>query len=450
MTASIIDSKYFGSTFGDPAVQRIFTDEGRFSSWLRVEAALARSQARLGLIPEEAALAITNAAKVENLDTKKMAEEYQKIGFPILPLVHQLAKCCDKESARWIHWGATTQDITDTGLVLQMKAAFSIISSQLDAVITAVSKLSEEHRLTVMAGRTFQQQAAPITFGFKTAVWLDELLRHRERLPDIKKRALVCQFGGAVGTLATLGDRGLDVVKELSQELELEEPAISWHTSRDGWAEAIFWIAMVGTTLAKIANEVATLMRTEVDEVREPYESGKGGSSTMPQKRNPVACPIIMSIGNKLRESLSSQLAAMVQEHERSVSAMPLEWLTIPEAFVLLSGSLQHAIPMLEELQVDKNKMLKNLTMGGGLLMAEAVMMGIAPKIGRNHAHDLVFGAAGKAWDKGMTLREALIDDERIREHLSLDEIDKLIDPVNYIGSADNMIERVLRKVTHD
>ncbi len=450
MTSSIIDSEYFGSTFGDPAVQRIFTDEGRFSGWLRVEAALARSQARLGLIPEEAAQSITNAAKVENLDTKKMAEEYQKVGFPILPLVHELAKCCDKESARWIHWGATTQDIVDTGLVLQMKDAFSIIGSQLDMLISAVSNLSEEHRLTVMAGRTFQQHAAPITFGFKVAVWLDELLRHRDRLPDIKKRALVCQFGGAVGTLATLGDKGLDVLKELSQELELEEPAISWHTSRDGWAEAIFWISMVGATLAKIATEVATLMRTEVDEVREPYEPGKGGSSTMPQKRNPVACPIIMSIGNKLRESVSSQLTAMVQEHERSVSAMPLEWLAIPEAFVLLSGSLQHAIPMLEGLQVDKKKMLTNLSMGGGLLMAEAVMMGVAPKIGRNQAHDLVFGAAGKAWDKGITLREALIDDERVREHLSLDEIDKLIDPANYIGSADKMIERVLKRVTHD
>jgi 3-carboxy-cis,cis-muconate cycloisomerase len=450
MTAAIIDSKYFGSTFGDQAVQRIFTDEGRFSAWLRVEAALARSQARLGLIPQEAAEAITKAAKVENLDTKKMAEEYQRIGFPILPLVHELAKCCDKESARWIHWGATTQDITDTGLVLQMKDAFSIIDAQLGELIAAVSILSKEHRLTVMAGRTFQQQAAPITFGFKTAIWLDELLRHRDRLPDIKKRALVCQYGGAVGTLATLGDRGLDVLKELSQELELEEPAITWHTSRDGWAEAIFWISMVGATLAKIATEVATLMRTEVDEVREPYESGKGGSSTMPQKRNPVACPIIMSIGNKLRESVSSQLTAMVQEHERSVSAMPLEWLAIPEAFILLSGSFQHAIPMLEELQVDKQQMLNNLSMGGGLLMAEAVMMGIAPKIGRNHAHDLVFGATGKAWDKGITLREALVEDERVKEYLTLDEIDKLIDPANYIGSADEMIERVLKKVAHD
>ena len=292
MNSSLIDSEYFGSTFSGTQVRKIFSDEGRFSSWLETEAALARVQARLGLIPAKAAKAIDKAAKIENLDIKKMQEEYQKVGFPILPLVHELARFCDPESARWVHWGATTQDIIDTGLALQMKKAFLIIEEQLGCVISIVARLSKEHELTVMAGRTFQQQAAPITFGFKTAVWLDELLRHRERLSEIRKRVLVCQFGGAVGTLSTLGGRGLDVLGELSIELDLEEPSISWHTARDGWAEAIFWIAMVGTTLAKIANEVATLMRTEVDEVREPYEVGKGASSTMPQKRNPVSCPI--------------------------------------------------------------------------------------------------------------------------------------------------------------
>lgn len=450
MTSAIIDSAYFGSTFGHPAVQKIFSDEGRFTGWLNVEAALARAQARLGIIPQDAAEAITAAAKLENLDTEKMTEEYKKVGFPILPLVHEMGRCCDAESARWIHWGATTQDIVDTGLVLQMKEAFSILETQLDDVISAVSRLADEHRFTVMAGRTFQQQAAPITFGFKAAIWLDELLRHRERLPGMKQRAFVCQFGGAVGTLATLGQQGSDVVRELSKELGLGEPAISWHTSRDGWAEALFWISMVGATLSKIANEIATLMRTEVDEVREPYESGKGGSSTMPQKRNPVACPIIMAIGNKLRECVSSQLTAMVQEHERSVSAMPLEWLALPEAFVLLSGSFQHTIPMLEGLQVDSQQMRRNLSMGGGLLMAEAVMMGIAPKIGRNQAHNLVFGAAGRAWDQGITLREALTQDDSLSELLTIEEIDKLIEPANYIGSAVGMIDNVLGKVNYE
>jgi len=450
MTSSIIDSVYFGSAFGNPVVYKIFSDEGRFGAWLEVEAALARAQSRLELIPKAASDNINEAAKVQNLDIVAMTEEYQKVGFPILPLVHQLANACDKESARWVHWGATTQDIVDTGMVLQMKTAFGILAGQLDEVIAAVAKLAEDHRTTVMAGRTFQQQAAPVTFGFKAAVWLDELLRHRERLTDIKRRALVCQFGGAVGTLATLGDLGLDVVAELSKELGLEEPPISWHTARDGWAEAVFWLAMVGGTLAKIANEVATLMRSEVDEVREPYIPGKGGSSTMPQKRNPVACPIIMAIGNRLREHVGSQLTAMVQEHERAVAAMPLEWMVIPEAFVLLSGSLQHSITMLGGLTVDRVRMLENLHMGGGLLMAEAVMMGLAPIIGRNDAHELVYSSAGKAWDQGITLRDALLADDRIRKHLSVEDVDRLINPANYTGSTEEMITRVLGRVKHD
>ena len=449
MTSSIVDSAYFGSTFRDSAVHGIFSDQSRFAAWLDVESGLARAQARLGLIPEEAAKAITLAAKVENLDILAMTEEYQKVGFPILPLVHQLTNACDKESARWVHWGATTQDIVDTGMVLQMKEAFGILAGQLDEVIAAVAKLAEDHRTTVMAGRTFQQQAAPVTFGFKAAVWLDELLRHRERLPGVKRRALVCQFGGAVGTLATLGGRGMDVLEELAGELELEEPPISWHTARDGWAEAVFWLAMVGGTLAKIATEVATLMRSEVDEVREPFTPGKGGSSTMPQKRNPVACPIIIAIGNRLREHVGSQLTAMIQEHERGVAAMPLEWMVIPEAFVLLSGSLQHSIPMLSELTIDQEKMLENLQMGGGLLMAEAVMMGLAPIIGRNQAHDLVYSAAGKAWDHRITLREALLSDDSIRRHLSVEDVDRLINPANYTGSTDKMITKVLGRVNH-
>jgi 3-carboxy-cis,cis-muconate cycloisomerase len=450
MTSSIIDSAYFGNAFGNSAVQKIFTDEGRFSAWLDVESGLARAQAKLGLIPKSAAEAITKSAKVENLDIPAMTEEYQKVGFPILPLVHQLAKACDKESARWIHWGATTQDIVDTGMVLQMKQALRLIEAQLDRSIDAVAKLADDHRSTVMAGRTFQQQAAPVSFGYKAAVWLDELLRHRDRLAGVKQRALVCQFGGAVGTLATLGDRGSEVVSELSRELSLEEPAISWHTARDGWAEAVFWSAMVGATLGKIATEVTALMRSEVDEVREPFTPGRGGSSTMPQKRNPVACPIIIAISNRLREQVGSQLTAMVQEHERGVAAMPLEWMVIPETFVLLSGSLQQSVDMLEGLTIDQEKMRDNLNMSGGLLMAEAVMMGLAPVVGRNQAHDLVYSAAGKAWDLGTTLRDALISDERIREHLSTEDIDRLIDPVNYTGSADQMISRVLEKVRHD
>lgn len=376
-----------------------------------------------------------------------MKAAYEKIGFPILPMVKQLAAACPPDAARWVHWGATTQDIIDTGLVIQMREGLDLLSDDLDAIILSLSALARNHKNTVMAGRTFQQHAAPITFGFKVAVWLDELLRHRDRLADVKRRALVCSYGGAVGILSTLDKDGIKVLEALSAELKLEVPAISWHTARDAWAELVFWLSMTCSTFSKIASEISTLMRTEIDEVREPFTQGRGGSSTMPQKRNPVSSPIIIAIGNRMREFVPSQLTAMIQDHERAVATQPLEWLIIPEAFVLASGSFNHSKFLLDGLTVNTENMRRNLDMGGGLLMAEAVMMGLAPMIGRGAAHELVNEVSAKAIENGTTLREALLLNEEIRKYLSEPEIDKLIDPANYTGVAAEMIDRVLEKV---
>ena len=442
----LLTSSYYRDMFGTPAMRAIFSDDRRFTSWLETEVALAEVQATLGLIPESAAAAIATAAKLENLNVPAMKEAYEKVGFPILPLVKQLAAACDAESAKYVHWGATTQDVIDTGLVLQMREGLDLIAADLDAIIESVARLAADHRDTVMAGRTFQQHAAPITFGFKAAVWLDELLRHRERLPDIRRRALACSYGGAVGTLSTLNKDGLSVLQALSEKLGLEEPAITWHTARDGWAELIFWLSMVCTTFAKIASEVSTLMRTEIDELREPFQPGRGGSSTMPQKRNPVSCPIIIAIGNRMREFPATQLAAMVQDHERAVATQPLEWLLIPDAFVLTSGSLHHAKHLLGGLTVNADTMRRNLDMGGGFLMAEAVMMGLAPKIGRGQAHHLVAHASNHAIDSHLTLRDGLLATPEVTQHLTEQEIDALLDPANYLGVAKEMVDRVLAK----
>ncbi len=428
-------------------MREVFSDAGRIRAWLQAEAALAKAEADCGIIPVDAAEKITDAARLENLDLAAMKAEYDRVGFPISPLVHQLAKVCDPESARWIHWGATTQDIIDTGLVLQMREGLALIESDIQVILDALSRLVREHRHVVMAGRTFQQQAAPITFGYKAAVWLDEMLRHRERLPDLKRRALVCQFGGAVGTLSTLGGDGVNVRGKLSQKLALEEPAISWHTARDGWAELVHWLAMVATTLGKIAAEIATLMRSEVGEVREPYRPGRGASSTMPHKRNPITAPPVIAIANRLRECVGSQLAAMIQEHERAVATQPLEWLVIPEAFVLLSGALKHSQETLENLDVDTGQMRQNLNAQGGFLMAEAVMMNLATHTGRNEAHKLVSATAERAIDSGRTLRDELLADPRIMENLTEADVDRLLEPANYLGSADKMIDAVLSKL---
>ncbi len=447
MPSSIIDSNYYRDMFGTAEMRAIFSDEARIEAWLDTEVALASAQAKVGIIPDAIADRIAQIAKIENIDFEAMKIEFDKVGFPILPFVHQLTKACDSETARWVHYGATTQDILDTGTTLQIKSGLALVEEEIEGIIQALATLAKEYRETVMAGRTFQQLAAPITFGYKVAVWLDELLRHRDRLKQLKERVLVGQCAGAVGTFATLGNKGLLVQKEMTQLLGLGTPTITWHTARDGWAELVSYFAMVTGTLAKIANEVAILMRSEIGEVSEPFEKGRGASTTLPQKRNPIACEPIIAIAPRLRELASSQLTAMIQEHERGVGQMHIEWMVLPDAFVLTSGSLKHARFILENLVVDKNQMRENLNIGGGLLMSEAVMMRLASKIGKKQAHDVVYGAAGKANDQGLTLKEALIQDEIVTKHLTIAEIDNLIDPSNYTGSAGAMIDAVLQKV---
>lgn len=298
-----------------------------------------------------------------------------------------------------------------------------------------------------MAGRTFQQLAAPITFGYKVAVWLDEILRHQERLKQLKPRILVGQCAGAVGTFATLGNKAAEVQKLFMEELQLAKPNITWHTARDSWAELISLLAMLSATLGKIATEIAILMRSEIGEVSEPFEKGRGASTTLPQKRNPIACQPVIAIAHRMREFVGSQLTAMIQEHERSVGPMHLEWITVPEAFILTSGALKHSVHILENLVVDKARMRANLDMGGGLLMSESVMMGLAAKIGRNKAHEVVYATAGRANDTGITLKEALMADPEINSHLTEDELTQLIDPANYTGMASEMVDQVLNSV---
>jgi 3-carboxy-cis,cis-muconate cycloisomerase len=446
VSAMVVGSAYSGDLFSTPAMRSVFSDERRFESWLRVEVALAKAQAQVGVIPAEAAIRIGEVARLEMLDVVAMKAEYDRVGFPIVPLVKQLVRLCDPESARWVHWGATTQDIVDTGMVLQMRDAFNLLQWDLDGVVAALRQLTIDHRDTVMVGRTFQQHAAPITFGFKAAVWLDELLNHRDRYLALKRRALVCQLGGAVGNLATLGADGVAVRRAFSAELGLAEPAITWHTARDAWAEVVFWLALVGSTLGKIATEVATLMRSEVDEVREPFVLGRGGSSTMPQKRNPILCPPMIAIGHRLRDMVASQLAAMVQEHERAVGAMPIEWMVVPDAFLLTSGTLSHGKALLQGLEVDVERMRVNLESGSGSLMAESVMMGLAQHVGKTEAHERVYAAARLAVEHGSALRTELLADPGIADVLGAPEIDRLLDPHTYLGDSGEMIDRVLER----
>lgn len=446
MAATLYDSVYYADQFSTPAMRAVFSDEARFAAWLTCESALARVQARLGLIPESSARAIAAAARVENLDVPAMKAHYDRVGFAIVPLVRQIAAACGPEAARHLHWGATTQDVLDTGLVLQMRDGLALLEAELDATIRALVRLARAHRDTVMAGRTFQQHAAPITFGWKAAGWLDQALRLRERLPGLRARALVVQYGGAVGTLAPLGDRGPEVRAALAAELGLADPAITWHVARDGLAEVVVWLALAGGLLGRIAAEVAMLMRSEIAEVSEPAAPGRGASSAMPQKRNPIACPQILAIATRLRGLVGQQMETLVQEHERGIAAMPVEWMVLPEGFLLASGAFFHARPMLEGLQVDAARMRANLDLGGGTIMAEAAMAGLAPHLGRVQAQDLVAAAARAALDQGGTLRDRLLAEGQVTAHLDLAALDRLLDPAGYTGSAGAMTDAVLAR----
>ncbi len=442
--ASVIDSAYLGDGFGTPAMRAVFSDRARLSGWLRAEVALAQAQAGLGLIPDAAAQAIAQAARPENMDLAAMKADFDVSGVAIVPLVRHLGALLPPEHRRFLHYGATTQDITDTGCVLQMRDALGLIAADLDALCRALAALAGRHRDTVMAGRSFQQQAVPVTLGYKAAVWLDECLRHRARLAALRPRLLVGQLGGAVGTLATMGAQGPAVRSAMMAALGLGEAVITWHTARDRWAELVQWQALAGATLGKIAGEVAVLMRSEIGELSEPATPGRGGSSTMPQKRNPVACPQVMAIARRLRDLPALQLDAMMQEHERGLGAMPMEWLVVPDGFVLLSGALAQMRPVLEGLQVDPARMASNMARGGGLIMAEAVMMGLAPAMGRDQAKQAVERAARAATAGGTDLRAALIADPAVTAHLDGAALDRLLDPAAYTGSAGAMVDAVL------
>ncbi|MEM9684128.1 MAG: adenylosuccinate lyase family protein [Pseudomonadota bacterium] len=447
MATSIIDSSYYGDMFTSDRMHRLFSDEARFQAWLDFEAGLARAQARLSIIPQEAADEITEKARLEFVDTAAMKEEFDRVGFPIVPIVHQLAHAVSDETSRYVHWGSTTQDVTDTGMVLQIRNGLDLLDEMLGDLERTLAAIAERHRDTVMVGRTMQQQAAPVTFGYKVAIWLAEVNRHRERLAEMRPRALFGQVAGAVGTNATLGDRGMEVRRETMKELGLTEAPITWHVSRDNWTEVTVLLAMVGATMAKIGLEVALLSRSEVAEVAEPFVPGRGASSTLPQKRNPIVCQPLIAAGKLLREKAALALDAMIQEHERSAGAMHLEWSILPEAFVLAGGAIENALSILDGLVVDEDRMTENLNLLNGMVMSEAVMMGLAPHIGRNQAHDVVYEACARCADEGVTLRDALVDDARISDKLSADEIDAMLDPANYLGCAPEMVDEVLALV---
>lgn len=450
MTIGILQSTVFGDLFGTQAMRDVFGEPALFRNCAVVEAALARAQARLGIIPAEAAAKISKIADAivdgsEPLDFARLKRETATVGFPILPLVRQLADRAG-EAGRWLHWGATTQDIMDSAVVLQVRDGLALIETELTTLRGHLAALAKKHRDTPMPGRTFFQQALPVTFGYKAAVWLSSFDRHAERLAEVKKRVLVAQFGGAVGTLASLGsgEEALRTLGELARELGLAEPAITWHVARDAIAETVQFLALLGGSLAKIADDVMLMSATEFGEAAEPFEAGRGSSSTMPQKRNPISCGVIIAAARALRQQAGLALDAMVNSFERNAAAWHLEWIAVPEAFGYAAGALHQTAFLAGGLIVDAAGMQKNLDLTHGLIVAEAVMMGLAPVIGRNEAHDLVYDSCRTAIESSRPLYDVLQENKDVAGPLGADKLKALTDPANYLGAAQAMVDRVL------
>lgn len=445
MSTTVFDSALFRDMFGTAEMRAVFSDKALIERYIEVEIALAQAEARCGVIPAEAAVQIAELARFESLDLEHMQHETEIVGYPILPLVEQLSTLCG-EAGRYVHWGATTQDIMDTAVVLQVRAALAIVERDIQAVRGLLAELALRYRDTPMAGRTHLQHALPITFGYKVAVWLSMFDRHAERLVELRPRVEIGQFAGAAGTLASLGDKGLEVQEALMAELGLGVPQATWHVARDGLAEALNFLGLVTGSLGKIALDVMMMMTSELGEVYEPFVKGRGASSTMPQKRNPISCELMYAAAKGVRQQAGLMLDAMIQDFERSTGPWQAEWVAIPEAFALSAASLGQAKFMLAGLEVRTERMRQNLDMTRGLIVAEAVMMGLAPALGRQVAHDVVYAACRVANDDGISLLDALLARPDVTDRLERAELERLTDPANYLGLAPQMVDRALAR----
>lgn len=441
MTLNPADSTIFGGLFGTDEIRALYDDRRRLAFMLEVEVALARAQAAVGVIPADAARAIAAAADLAKLDLAQIRAETEKAGQPVMAIVKALTQAAGAEAGRWVHWGATTQDITDTAQVLQLRAAFVPIERDLRALIAALATQADTHRTTVMAGRSFLQQALPVSFGYKAAVWLAPLLRHLERLEQLKPRLLQVQFGGAVGTLASLGDKGRAVTERLAADLGLGCPIAPWHASRDTIAELGAWLGLVAGSLAKFAGDVTLLAQTEFGELVETTEVGRGGSSTMPQKRNPIISTHILAAAAGVEAQVPLLLAAQHHQLERAVGPWQAEALALPQALALTAGALAQSVRVAAGMRPDAGRMRANLAITNGLVMAERIMMALADKLGRGEAHHLVQDACLRAMAEDRPLRAILGENAEIAGALDLDG---LMDPAGYLGEAEAVVDRVV------
>ncbi len=447
MASSVFDQILLKHLWGTDELRAIFCDENRVQKWYDLEAALALEQAELGIIPREAAQEIAAQAKVANVDLEAIAAEIRRVKHPLVPALRALQKKCKGDLGEYVHFGPTTQDVLDTGVVLQVQQSHTIFLRDVRAIGRELYRLAETYRDTPMTGRSHAVQALPITFGHKCAVWLSEMSRHYERMRQLEARVFVGILVGAVGTKASYGPQAIELDRRVMQRLGLGVADINWQPARDRLAEYVSVLGLIGGTLGKIANEIINLERNEIDELAEPWSEGKVGSSTMPHKRNPSVCENIVTVSRAIRYSVGLMQEAMCVEHERDGAAWRMEWKALPEACLMLGVMLAQSKYVLAGLKVNVGKMRSNLDLLGGFLLSERVMFALSDKVGKQTAHELVYEASMHGMEHGITFEKSLLENKQVREALSEKELRAALDPTTYVGLAPKIVDDVLAQV---
>ncbi|WP_109439965.1 3-carboxy-cis,cis-muconate cycloisomerase [Acinetobacter haemolyticus] len=448
-------SQLYASLFYQSEVTAIFSDHRLLSYMIQAEVALAKAQAQVNVIPVSAATIIEQVGEfaLDKIDLDALAVATGLAGNIAIPLVKQftaIVKQQDEQASRYVHWGATSQDIIDTATILQCRDALAVIEKQLHSAYQISLQQAERYRDQVMIGRTWLQQALPITLGHKFARYAAALKRDLDRLQVMKSRVFTAQLGGAVGSLASLQEQGSTVVEAYANQLGLTVPECTWHGERDRFVEIASLLAMIVGNVGKMAKDWSLLMQTEIAEVYEPTAKGRGGSSTMPHKRNPVAAASILAAANRVPALMTSIYQSMVQDHERALGAWHAEWLAIPEIFQLCAGALERSNEVLQAIDVNVEAMQRNLDTTQGLIMAEAVMMALASKIGRLNAHHLVEQACQQAVAQDAHLKNILSNLDEVKEHFSAQTLDELFKPESYLGNIQMQIDSVLKAAQGD
>ncbi|MCW5605273.1 MAG: adenylosuccinate lyase [Burkholderiales bacterium] len=446
MASGVFDDTLIKHLWSTDEMRAIFSDRARVQKWYDFEAALALEQGELGIIPKEAAAEIAAKAKIGNVDIEAIAAEIRRIKHPLVPALRAVEQICSSGHGEYIHFGPTTQDVLDTGTMLQIRDAHAVYLRDMKAIGRTLAGLAEKHRATPMAGRSHGVQALPITFGHKAAIWLSEMGRNYERLRGLEARTFVGGMVGGVGTQASYGPQAAELEKRLMKRLGLGVADINWQPARDRFAEYICVLAIIAQTLGKIANEIVILEHTEVGEMYEPFSEGKVGSSTMPHKRNPSSCEAVVGVSRALRYNAAFMLECMVIEHERDGSAWRGEWKAIPESCLMMGGMLAAMKYVLEGLTVDARKMRDNLDMLGGFLLSERVMFALSGKVGKQTAHELVYEASMHGIESGITFEQSLMQNAKIKAALTQQELAAVLDPTTYVGRAPEIVDQVVAR----